>query len=322
MDLMSKAKRATTSTATILSAGLVAACATSPDNIDAQYVSDAQYASYSCAQIGDDLRRIGMRVSEVTEEQDEAATADAVSMGVGLVLFWPALFVLAATDDQEAELSRLKGEHDALQRASNKKGCTSATMAAASATTAPGTQQLPLRSEASQTELAYWQSIERSDNPEFFTSYLTQYPDGPFVPLAKNRLEEMGVPAEDIPPPAPQVVAVSPYVTNQGLLIEEGFLMLTSDPEFEERLKEFFDSVNVRGGFTSQVAEMTEVKKVSLQGLLDDSAVYKVRFRADTAIIGNSKFSTGKFHVEPHGDGYVITQFVDARGMTYRIVTE
>jgi hypothetical protein len=67
--------------------------------------------------------RVNSRVRTVSGQQDSAATADAVSMGVGLVLFWPALFFLAATDDQKHELGRLKGEYEALQRASTRKKC-------------------------------------------------------------------------------------------------------------------------------------------------------------------------------------------------------
>lgn len=44
-------------------------------------------------------------------------------MGVGLVLFWPALFALGGTKQQEAEYARLKGEHDALQQAAVAKKC-------------------------------------------------------------------------------------------------------------------------------------------------------------------------------------------------------
>lgn len=44
-------------------------------------------------------------------------------MTVGLVVFWPALFVLAATDDHSAELGRLKGEYEALERAAHKRKC-------------------------------------------------------------------------------------------------------------------------------------------------------------------------------------------------------
>ena len=44
------------------------------------------------------MARVSAKVTEVTGDQESAATTDAVAMGVGLVLFWPALFVLAGTD--------------------------------------------------------------------------------------------------------------------------------------------------------------------------------------------------------------------------------
>ena len=42
---------------------------------------------------------------------------------VGLVLFWPALFALGGTKQQEAELARLKGEYDAVQATATSKKC-------------------------------------------------------------------------------------------------------------------------------------------------------------------------------------------------------
>jgi len=43
-------------------------------------------------------------------------------MGVGLVLFWPALFFLAGEDKKE-ELARLKGDYEALQQAAIRQDC-------------------------------------------------------------------------------------------------------------------------------------------------------------------------------------------------------
>ena len=46
-------------------------------------------------------------------------------MGVGLILFWPALFFLEGGDGPEAqEYARLKGEREAIERSSIKKKCT------------------------------------------------------------------------------------------------------------------------------------------------------------------------------------------------------
>jgi hypothetical protein len=101
----------------------LAACATSPDKISASYVSPLQYQAYDCGQIRTELVRIGHRVDEVTGQQRKQANNDAIAMGVGLVLFWPALFFLAGGNDKKEELGRLKGEYDALQQAANGKRC-------------------------------------------------------------------------------------------------------------------------------------------------------------------------------------------------------
>lgn len=98
------------------------------------------YQSFTCDQISAELRRVGSRVSEVTGQQQRAADGDAVAMGVGLIIFWPALFFLANDNDKREELSRLRGEYDALQAAGNAKTCFA--QQAASAST-PSTQLSP-----------------------------------------------------------------------------------------------------------------------------------------------------------------------------------
>ncbi len=57
------------------------------------------------------------------KEQNDIATNDAVAMGVGLILFWPALFFIDS-DDRAEEVGRLKGEVKALEQASIQKDCT------------------------------------------------------------------------------------------------------------------------------------------------------------------------------------------------------
>lgn len=101
----------------------LSACATAPDRISATYVSPLQYQHYDCEQIRTELVRISSRVTEVTGQQQREANNDAIAMGVGLVLFWPALFFLAGGSDKKEELGRLKGEYDALQVAGTEKRC-------------------------------------------------------------------------------------------------------------------------------------------------------------------------------------------------------
>ena len=44
-------------------------------------------------------------------------------MGVGMILFWPALFFLASGEDNKGEIARLKGEYEALESAAIKNDC-------------------------------------------------------------------------------------------------------------------------------------------------------------------------------------------------------
>ena len=101
----------------------LSACAASPKRIQASYVSPSQYKNYNCEELEQELQTLSAKVHEVTGQQKKAATNDAVITGVGVLLFWPSLFLLAATEDHKAELSRLKGEHEALMSAGKEKKC-------------------------------------------------------------------------------------------------------------------------------------------------------------------------------------------------------
>lgn len=111
--------------ASIALASFVGACATAPSGITAQYVSPLQYQNYSCEQLGMESQRIGVRVAEATGQQQQKANNDAIATGVGIVLFWPALFFLGGGGDKADELARLKGESDAIQQAAIQKNCMS-----------------------------------------------------------------------------------------------------------------------------------------------------------------------------------------------------
>jgi len=45
--------------------------------------------------------------------------------------------------------------------------------------------------EVSAVELAFWDTVKDSANPEMYSAYLERYPEGAFAPLAKVRLEEL-----------------------------------------------------------------------------------------------------------------------------------
>lgn len=99
------------------------ACAKSSDEISAQYVSPMQYNSYSCKQIEAEMQMLSRRVSELGGQVDKTASDDSAQMAVGLVLFWPTLFFLDGDTPQAQEYGRLKGEFEALEKASIQKSC-------------------------------------------------------------------------------------------------------------------------------------------------------------------------------------------------------
>ena len=125
----------------IVALSLVSGCASQPGKVSAAYVSPTVFESSSCKEIVDERTRIAERVADVAGDQQRKATGDAVAVGVGVIVFWPALFLLAAGKDKEAELASLKGNYDALNAAGVKKGC----FTAESVQPPPGPKQNPHR---------------------------------------------------------------------------------------------------------------------------------------------------------------------------------
>ena len=101
----------------------ISGCASSSKNIAASYVSPLQYHSYGCDQLAQESSRVHSRASSLAGRLDEAASNDQALVGVGMLLFWPALFALGGTKEQETEFSRLKGEYDAIQQVAIHKSC-------------------------------------------------------------------------------------------------------------------------------------------------------------------------------------------------------
>jgi len=134
--------------AAALAGSMLTACATAPGKIGATYVSPMLYSDLDCRQIRFEMMRVGGRVQEVTGTQQSKANNDAVAMGVGLVLFWPALFFLANGADQKAELAALKGKYEALEQIALEKRCgmggeASAPVVAAASSASPTTARTP-----------------------------------------------------------------------------------------------------------------------------------------------------------------------------------
>lgn len=125
-----------TTALTVSMAVLMGACSTASQNITSEYVSPVQYQGYDCQQLAQEAQRILIRVKQLGVRLDQAAQNDKTIGVVGAVLFWPALFALGGTKQQEAEYSRLKGEYEAVDQMQIQKKCTSPSMSAQKSTDA------------------------------------------------------------------------------------------------------------------------------------------------------------------------------------------
>jgi hypothetical protein len=102
---------------------LLAGCATSSRDIAPVYVSPMQYQQHDCEQLAAEADRVKARIAQVGGRLDQAASNDQGITAVGMVLFWPSLFFLGGTKQQEADFARLKGENEAIYQAAVVKKC-------------------------------------------------------------------------------------------------------------------------------------------------------------------------------------------------------
>lgn len=77
-----------------------------------------------------------------------------------------------------------------------------------SATPFPGGTGGTSAADPAAVEMSFWDSVKNSRSPSDYQAYLSQYPRGRFVALAKARLKEFSKPE---PAPAPPPVAVNSY---------------------------------------------------------------------------------------------------------------
>src|SRR5689334_2973750 len=88
----------------------LAGCATSPKDIAPAYVSPILYQNLSCDQLAQEAARVSHAAAVATGQQEQQAGKDAAMMTVGMILFWPSLFMIGGDKGNAAEVARLKGE--------------------------------------------------------------------------------------------------------------------------------------------------------------------------------------------------------------------
>ena len=105
-------------------AAYLAGCAADTSQIRAIHVSALQYDDHTCEQLRGEAARITRKAVEVGRRVDKEAADDDAQTGVGLVLFWPALFFLEGEETANtSEYAELKGHRNAIEEASIRKEC-------------------------------------------------------------------------------------------------------------------------------------------------------------------------------------------------------
>ena len=104
----------------VLVALLLSGCASSSSNILAQYVPPEKYQVLTCREIGAEGERVASRVAEISGDSNTSGAAWFVAQSI--VVHWPTPW-LATTEEGSAELSKLKGEFEALEQPSALKRC-------------------------------------------------------------------------------------------------------------------------------------------------------------------------------------------------------
>jgi len=107
----------------LIGVSFITGCATRAEYIEASYVSPILYQNLTCEQLALEAQNVSSRAATAAGVQNRRAGNDAALMAVGLVVFWPALLFTGGDGATAAEVSRLRGEMDAIQNASNAKGC-------------------------------------------------------------------------------------------------------------------------------------------------------------------------------------------------------
>ena len=85
--------------------------------------SPAEYLAWDCSRIDDESDAVQQRAADVAYAVDERVGNNILALGVGVTVFWPALFAMRPDGLEAADLARLKGRFEALRVASGKKGC-------------------------------------------------------------------------------------------------------------------------------------------------------------------------------------------------------
>lgn len=108
----------------LVAASLVATgCATRSADVQPAKVDPSDFQPWSCGRLQDEMDRVQQRAVELSWIVDERAGQHVVALGVGLMVFWPALLAMRPDGAESEALADLKGRFEALHEAARRNAC-------------------------------------------------------------------------------------------------------------------------------------------------------------------------------------------------------
>jgi len=106
-----------------LGLGLLSGCATRSVDVKPLQANPADFASWGCPRIDDELDRVQQRATDVAYAVDARIGNNILALGLGVTVFWPALLALRPDGPEATELAQLKGRYEALRLAARGQAC-------------------------------------------------------------------------------------------------------------------------------------------------------------------------------------------------------
>jgi hypothetical protein len=98
-------------------------CATRSGNVLPQKTDPAEFAHWSCERIDEESDSVQLRAADVAYAVDARVGNNMIALGLGVMVFWPALLAMRPDGLEAQELAALKGRFEALRVAAQQRGC-------------------------------------------------------------------------------------------------------------------------------------------------------------------------------------------------------
>ena len=101
----------------------VSGCATRSGDVVPQKTDPVEFAAWNCDRIDEESDRVQLRAADVAYAVDARVGNNMIALGLGVMVFWPALLAMRPDGMEAQELAALKGRFEALRSVGQQRGC-------------------------------------------------------------------------------------------------------------------------------------------------------------------------------------------------------